>query len=256
MTRIVGAAAHGVVQANHVKATMMRRNMNLQPGQAIVQADRVTKQVASPRGDLVILEDVSLTVAQGESLAIVGVSGSGKSTLLGLLAGLDVPSRGGVRLLGVDLEAVNHDERAAVRAGRVGFVFQNFQLLASLTALENVLLPLELLATGNEADARAVLGRVGLEDRLDHYPSQLSGGEQQRVAIARAFAGNPQILFADEPTGNLDNKTGRQIIDLLFELNRENGTTLIMVTHDPELGARCQRHVQLEAGRLVDGESL
>ncbi|MDH3639421.1 MAG: ATP-binding cassette domain-containing protein, partial [Gammaproteobacteria bacterium] len=207
----------------------------------------------SPRGELTILEDVSLSIERGQSLAIVGVSGSGKSTLLGLLAGLDVPSRGRVSLLGIDLGKVDHDDRAALRAGRVGFVFQDFQLLASLTALENVLLPLELLDTGDEAAARTVLERVGLEDRIDHYPSQLSGGEQQRVAIARAFAGEPEILFADEPTGNLDNKTGRQIIELLFKLNQENGTTLVMVTHDPELGARCQRHLELEAGRLTAG---
>ncbi|MDH3282625.1 MAG: ATP-binding cassette domain-containing protein [Gammaproteobacteria bacterium] len=227
--------------------------MEIEPGRIIVQADRVTKRVAGPRGELTILEDVSLSIARGQSLAIVGVSGSGKSTLLGLLAGLDVPTRGRVTLLGVDLTRVDHDERAGLRAGRVGFVFQNFQLLASLTALENVLLPLELLDIGDEAAARTVLQRVGLKDRLDHYPSQLSGGEQQRVALARAFAGAPEVLFADEPTGNLDNKTGRQIIDLLFQLNQENGTTLVMVTHDRELGIRCQRHLQLDAGRLTAG---
>ncbi len=218
-----------------------------------MQAERVTKQVTGPQGQLTILEDVSLSIDRGQSLAIVGVSGSGKSTLLGLLAGLDVPTRGRVTLLGVDLALVDHDERARLRAGRVGFVFQNFQLLASLTALENVLLPLELLDVGDESTARAVLDRVGLADRIQHYPAQLSGGEQQRVAIARAFAATPEILFADEPTGNLDNKTGRQIIDLLFRLNRENGTTLVMVTHDPDLGARCESRLELDAGRLTSG---
>jgi putative ABC transport system ATP-binding protein len=219
---------------------------------AIVQAEALTKQVQSPEGMLTILSDVSITVRRGETLAVVGVSGSGKSTLLGLLAGLDVPTAGRVILDGTDLNQASEDERARVRAGRIGFVFQNFQLLPSLTAIENVMLPLEL--TGRplpEQEARSGLTRVGLADRMAHYPSQLSGGEQQRVAIARAFATNPQILFADEPTGNLDEKTGGRIIDLLFDLNRERDTTLILVTHDRAIGIRCDRRLELSAGRLL-----
>jgi putative ABC transport system ATP-binding protein len=185
-------------------------------------------------------------------LAIVGASGSGKSTLLGLLAGLDLPSEGSIRLAGRSLTALNEDGRAALRARHVGFVFQSFQLLANLTALENVMLPLEL---AGEVDARtpakAILERVGLTHRLKHYPRQLSGGEQQRVALARAFVTAPRILFADEPTGNLDSRTGQHIIDLLFELNREKNTTLVLVTHDEALASRCARLIHLEAGRIV-----
>ena len=217
----------------------------------IVRAERLGKQVVSPEGTLVILDDISFGIARGESVAVVGASGSGKSTLLGLLAGLDAPSRGRVWLAGVDLGGLDEDGRALLRAQRVGFVFQSFQLLTGLTALENVLLPLEL---AGQPDARRqaleLLERVGLQARARHYPSQLSGGEQQRVAIARAFAGSPAVLFADEPTGNLDQKTGHRIIELLFALNREQGTTLILVTHDPELAAYCDRVLELDDGRL------
>jgi putative ABC transport system ATP-binding protein len=215
-------------------------------------ADQLGKQVSSPEGRLAILSDVSLEIGGGESVAIVGESGAGKSTLLALLAGLDEPTSGAVRLAGNELTALDEDGRAAVRARHVGFVFQSFHLLPSLTALENVMLPLELI--GRE-DARAaaalVLSRVGLAERVGHYPRQLSGGEQQRVAIARAFVTKPDVLFADEPTGNLDAKTGERIIELLFELNAATGTTLVLVTHDQELAARCDRVIQLAAGRIV-----
>lgn len=224
--------------------------------ESIVTAERVGKQVEVTGGTLTILEDVSFNVGAGESLAIVGVSGSGKSTLLGLLAGLDLPSSGRITLAGEELNALDEDGRARLRGQKVGFVFQTFQLLPGLTALENVMLPLEL--AGNEAaaaQATALLERVGLGQRLDHYPKQLSGGEQQRVAIARAFAGDPALLFADEPTGNLDAATGARIIDLLFDLNTERGTTLILVTHDDKLAARCNRRLHLNAGRVVADES-
>jgi putative ABC transport system ATP-binding protein len=185
-------------------------------------------------------------------VAIVGASGSGKSTLLGLLAGLDVPSDGTVTLDGQPLSALDEDGRARVRGAKVGFVFQSFQLLPSLTALENVMLPLELRGDADaEGPARAILGQVGLGERLSHYPRQLSGGEQQRVALARAFVTRPAVLFADEPTGNLDTQTGQSIIDLLFRLNREAGTTLVLVTHDEHLASRCDRILRLDAGRLV-----
>ncbi|KZS23009.1 ABC transporter ATP-binding protein [Wohlfahrtiimonas chitiniclastica] len=211
-----------------------------------------TVQATEP---LTILQDITFRVQQGESLAIVGSSGSGKSTLLGLLAGLDTVSTGSITLAGFELQTLNEDERAALRAQHVGFVFQSFQLLDSLTALENVMLPLELKG---QKDARtraaALLERVGLKARLNHYPKQLSGGEQQRVAIARAFAAEPAILFADEPTGNLDTKTGASIIELLFELNDSLGTTLILVTHEARLAERCEHRIQIEAGRLVHEE--
>lgn len=211
-----------------------------------------TVQTTEP---LTILQDITFRVQQGESLAIVGSSGSGKSTLLGLLAGLDTVSTGSITLAGFELQTLNEDERAALRAQHVGFVFQSFQLLDSLTALENVMLPLELKG---QKDARTkatqLLERVGLKARLNHYPKQLSGGEQQRVAIARAFAAEPAILFADEPTGNLDTKTGASIIELLFELNDSLGTTLILVTHEARLAERCEHRIQIEAGRLVDEE--
>ncbi|MCC9001504.1 MAG: ABC transporter ATP-binding protein [Candidatus Competibacter sp.] len=217
----------------------------------IVQTECLSKRVVSPEGPLVILDDISFGIACGESVAVVGASGSGKSTLLGLLAGLDTPSDGRVWLAGVDLSDLDEDGRALLRAQRVGFVFQSFQLLAGLTALENVMLPLEL---AGQPDARRqaleLLERVGLKTRARHYPAQLSGGEQQRVAIARAFAGNPTVLFADEPTGNLDQKTGHRIVELLFALNREQGTTLVLVTHDPELAAYCDRILELDDGRL------
>lgn len=218
----------------------------------VVQAQNLGKQISSPEGLLTILENISFSVNQGEAVAIVGVSGSGKSTLLGLLAGLDTPSTGTASLDGKNLGELDEDGRAALRAQRVGFVFQSFQLLPSLTALENTMLPLEL-AGGTDAREQAmqILERVGLSERVNHYPNQLSGGEQQRVAIARAFASSPKILFADEPTGNLDQKTGDRIIELLFSINRERDTTLILVTHDKELASHCDRILELEAGRLI-----
>jgi len=219
---------------------------------ALLRADALTKQVSSPEGTLTILDRVSLSVARGETLAITGPSGSGKSTLLALLAGLDAPTSGQVFLDGVELSALDEDGRAEARARGVGFVFQSFHLLPGLTALENVMLPLEL-ADRADADpaARAVLGEVGLAARVGHYPNQLSGGEQQRVAIARAFAAGPSLLFADEPTGNLDAVTGARVADLLFDLNARAGTTLVIVTHDARLAARCARSVALAAGRVA-----
>ena len=219
---------------------------------AIVRATGLTKQVDTGRNRLTILEAVDLEVAAGEAVAILGASGSGKTTLLGLLAGLDVPSRGQVLLDGIDLAGLDEDGRAALRRRLVGFVFQSFQLLPALTALENVMLPLELGGVASARDtAASLLARVGLGQRTDHYPRQLSGGEQQRVAIARAFAGNPRLLFADEPTGNLDSATGEEIINLMFDLNREQHTTLLLVTHDERLAARCGRRLRLAAGRVV-----
>jgi len=218
----------------------------------VLKAQRLGKQVSSPEGALTILADVDLEIPPGESVAIVGPSGAGKSTLLALLAGLDEPSTGNVWLNGTQLDSLDEDGRAAVRAAHVGFVFQSFHLIPSLTALENVMLPIEL---ANEPDARlkarAVLEQVGLARRLGHYPRQLSGGEKQRVAIARAFVTQPTLLFADEPTGNLDGQTGKRIIDLLFELNSQASTTLVLVTHDQELATRCNRILHIDAGRLV-----
>ena len=217
----------------------------------LLEARSLTKKVTSPEGELTILDDVSLGVGRGESAAIVGPSGAGKSTLLALLAGLDVPTSGQVWLNGVEIFNLDEDGRAALRNREVGFVFQSFHLLPSLTALENVLLPLELSGVENAtATARAALVRVGLEPRLRYYPKQLSGGEKQRVAIARAFVGPPKLLFADEPTGNLDNRTGKLILDLLFELNAAAGTTLVLVTHDLEAAGRCDRLLELVGGRL------
>lgn len=217
-----------------------------------MQAEDLGKQVASPEGDLVILEDINFSILEGETIAIIGVSGSGKSTLLGLMAGLDVPTSGRILLDGVDLGALDEDGRARMRSQRVGFVFQSFQLLPGLTALENVMLPLELAGRRDPlSEARERLAEVGLDHRLHHYPGQLSGGEQQRVAIARAFAGNPRLLFADEPTGNLDQKTAQQIIDLLFRLNRERGATLALVTHDPAIADHCARSLTLAGGRIA-----
>jgi putative ABC transport system ATP-binding protein len=221
----------------------------------IVSASRLTRQVAAAGNPLVILEDVSFDIGDGETVAIVGASGSGKTTLLGLLAGLDQPSSGRVVLAGEALDQLDEDGRAALRARVVGFVFQSFQLLPSLTALENVMLPLELAGVpGARATSAELLERVGLDHRGGHYPRQLSGGEQQRVAIARAFAGPPRLLFADEPTGNLDAATGAGIADLMFELNRERGTTLVLVTHDEALARRCGRRLRLAGGRLVADE--
>jgi putative ABC transport system ATP-binding protein len=219
---------------------------------ALVEAIGLTKSVQGPGGRLDILKGVELAVEPSEAVAILGASGSGKSTLLGLLAGLDLPSGGEVRLLSESLGRLEEDDRARLRAGRVGFVFQSFQLLPALTALENVMLGLEL--GGHPGDARSLaldaLERVGLSARVAHYPSQLSGGEQQRVAIARAFAPNPRVLFADEPTGNLDQVTGEQIIGLLFALKEASGTALVMVTHDVELAGRCDRRLFLRDGVL------
>ena len=210
------------------------------------------KQVSSPEGTLTILDDVDLAVRAGESVAVVGASGAGKSTLLALLAGLDEPSAGEVWLDGTELSALDEDGRAAARARHVGFVFQSFHLVPSLTALENVMLPLELAGHRDaRSTAREVLGKVGLAGRTGHYPRQLSGGEQQRVAIARAFVTSPTVLFADEPTGNLDTATGARVVQLLFDLNKASGTTLVLVTHDRELAARCDRMIEIDAGRLV-----
>jgi len=223
---------------------------------SILNARNLSKVVTSAEGELVILDDLSLSLDQGDSLAIVGTSGSGKSTLLGLLAGLDLPSSGEVRLAGHLLGALNEDERARVRAEHVGFVFQSFQLLDSLNALEDVMLPLELHGRRDaQQRARDLLERVGLGARLHHYPRQLSGGEQQRVAVARAFAAEPDVLFADEPTGNLDSHTGANITELLFELNRERGTTLVLVTHDERLAQRCHNLLRLEGGRQLVAET-
>jgi putative ABC transport system ATP-binding protein len=223
--------------------------------QPIVRAVALSKQVETGRNRLTILEDVSFEIAAGEAVAILGASGSGKTTLLGLLAGLDVPTSGQVLIDGTDLATLDEDGRASLRRRMVGFVFQSFQLLPALTALENVMLPMELAGSSSAREtALGLLTRVGLAERLHHYPRQLSGGEQQRVAIARAFAGPPRLLFADEPTGNLDSATGEEIVNLMFDLNRERDTTLLLVTHDERLAARCSRRLQLAAGRLLDGQ--
>jgi putative ABC transport system ATP-binding protein len=222
----------------------------------MIEVRNVSKQVVTTEGTLRILDQINLSVADGETIAIVGSSGSGKSTLLGILAGLDLPSEGSVSLNGKNITAMDEEGRAAVRAKDVGFVFQSFHLLPGLTALENVALPLELNGDVKALEtARYYLERVGLDHRTTHYPRQLSGGEQQRVAVARAFACRPTILFADEPTGNLDTGTGQIINDLLFDLNREEGTTLVLVTHEMNLAARCNRTLQLHAGREASAEN-
>jgi len=218
---------------------------------SLLQVRNLSKRVTTADGELTLLSEIEFNIGQGEAVAVVGPSGSGKSTLLGLLAGLDVPSEGQVLVDGTDLFTLDEDGRAALRAARMGFVFQSFQLLANLTALENVLLPLELFGRADAEDvARRVLERVGLAARLNHFPRQLSGGEQQRVAIARAFAPQPQLLLADEPTGSLDVATGERVVDLLFALKQEHGSTLILVTHDERLAARCDRSLALDAGRI------
>jgi len=219
--------------------------------QAAIEVEGLSKRVSDAGGELTILDDVAFSVAKGESVAITGASGSGKSTLLGLLAGLDVPTQGRVRLLGKEIFEFNEDARAQFRAAHVGFVFQSFQLLPNLTALENVMLPLELAGKPAEQAARQVLTEVGLAHRFNHYPSTLSGGEQQRVSIARAFITQPALLFADEPTGSLDVVTGARIIDLMFSLHKEHGTTLVLVTHDQDLARRCERSIEIHAGRLA-----
>lgn len=220
--------------------------------QPVLRASELTKKVSSPEGELTILDHADLQIRGGESVAILGPSGAGKSTLLSLLAGLDLPTAGQVWVNGHELTALDEDGRAAVRAQQVGFVFQSFHLVPALTALENVMLPLEL-AGRREArrEARAALEEVGLGPRVGHYPRQLSGGERQRVAIARAFVGSPSVLFADEPTGNLDSRTGGKIADLLFRLNAERGTTLVLVTHDRALADRCDRQLEMDAGRIL-----
>lgn len=226
---------------------------NMTEPSSLLAARALTKKVTSPEGELTILDDASLTVNRGETAAIVGPSGAGKSTLLALLAGLDEPTSGQVWLDGVELTALDEDGRAQLRNRQVGFIFQSFHLLPSLTALENVLLPLELSGgSGGLVDrAREALSQVGLEPRLHHYPRQLSGGEKQRVAIARAFVTGPSLLFADEPTGNLDNLTGERVLNLLFELNAAASTTLVLVTHDLAAADRCDRIFEMAAGRIV-----
>src|SRR5262245_26485616 len=251
----------GAEAAAPAKASSAANSIVLMPDfpQSIVEATGLSKVVALTNGapgasQLVILQDISLKVMPGEAVAIVGASGSGKSTLLGLLAGLDTPSSGAVRLDGADLFALDEDGRAALRAKLLGFVFQSFQLLPALNALENVMLPLELAGEPGAADsAREMLARVGLSERLRHYPKTLSGGEQQRVALARAFVTRPKLLLADEPTGNLDAATGAGVIDLMFELNAQARTTLLLVTHDEAIASRCARKIRLVAGR-IEGE--
>jgi len=227
------------------------RDMNSN-GSVVLRVDGLTKKVSSPEGELTILEDITFAVHAAEMLAIIGVSGAGKSTLLALMAGLDEATAGHVWVNGVDLTALDEDGRAALRNEQVGFVFQSFHLLPSLTAVENVLLPLELAGReGAREAARRALDQVGLQHRREHYPRQLSGGEKQRVAIARAFVTQPAILFADEPTGNLDTRTGERVMELLFDLNHATGTTLVLVTHDERMARRCHRTIELDSGRLV-----
>ncbi|MEK7778926.1 MAG: ABC transporter ATP-binding protein [Pseudomonadota bacterium] len=226
--------------------------INKDDQESILSVHALTKQVGTGDTHLTILQDIHLQINSGETVAIIGASGSGKSTLLALLAGLDLPTSGKVYLDQVDIFLLDEDQRAALRSKVLGFVFQSFQLLPALTALENVMLPLELANTDQASEkARQLLARVGLMQRLHHYPKQLSGGEQQRVAIARAFVTMPKLLLADEPTGNLDAETGEQIIDLMFELNREQGTTLVLVTHDETLSQRCSRQIRLSHGKIV-----
>lgn len=218
----------------------------------MLEAHQLSKEVSSPEGTLTILRDVSFGIMAGETIAVVGPSGAGKSTLLALLAGLDLPTRGHVDLNGANLSNLDEDGRAILRAESVGFVFQSFHLVPSLNALENVMLPLELASHANAREAaRNIIDKVGLADRWSHYPAQLSGGEKQRVAIARAFATEPAVLFADEPTGNLDSRTGANIMELMFDLNRSSSTTLILVTHDHSLAERCERVLALDSGKLV-----
>ncbi len=218
-----------------------------------IEVTALTKKVSDASGELTILDDIHFTVQASDTLALVGASGSGKSTLLGLLAGLDTPTSGSVRIEGIDIFSLDEDGRAAMRRAHLGFVFQSFQLLSHLTAIENVMLPLELRGDADAtAKAEAMLGRVGLQQRLQHYPKYLSGGEQQRVALARAFVTRPPLLLADEPTGSLDAATGEAIIELMFELNREQHSTLVLVTHDLAMAARCARQLTIAAGRLVD----
>ncbi|MGI9218022.1 MAG: ABC transporter ATP-binding protein [Hydrogenophaga sp.] len=227
--------------------------MTAAPHEPMITVQHVFKSVSDATGALDILRDIHFSLARGETAAIVGASGSGKSTLLSIIAGLDTPSKGTVHIDGADLFALDEDQRAALRAQKVGFVFQSFQLLANLTALENVMLPLELAGRRDaRSAATAMLQRVGLGERLGHYPKVLSGGEQQRVALARAFVVQPAVLLADEPTGSLDFATGERVMELMFELNREQGTTLVLVTHDRGIAARCERRITIEAGRATE----
>lgn len=230
---------------------LRRMNTSTENSESALRALDLSKQVSSPEGPLTILDNVSLDIHHGESVAIVGASGAGKSTLLGLLAGLDVPSEGKIWLAGTEITSLDEDGRAALRADSVGFVFQSFHLISSLTALENVMLPLELAGVDHAAEAALqAIRTVGLEPRKGHYPHQLSGGEKQRVAIARAFVVSPAVLFADEPTGNLDQNTGETIVNLLFRLNDDTRTTLVLVTHDLDLAARCDRVLHMDTGRI------
>lgn len=223
----------------------------------ILEVQNLVKKFKTGKKDLVVLDDISFSIEEKSSIAVVGPSGSGKTTLLGLCAGLDLPSSGIVSLVGIKLNALDEDDRAYVRNRNVGFVFQNFQLLSTLTAIENVMIPLELRGEkGILNKAKEVLDRVGLGDRMTHYPSQLSGGEQQRVAIARAFISSPKILFADEPTGNLDEETAKTVTDLLFKINREEGTTLVLVTHNLQLAENTNRILQLKGGKLISDQHL
>jgi putative ABC transport system ATP-binding protein len=254
--RATSAVSQAVERQNNalsnrvLTASNPERDMSI--AEPVLKAEQITKQVSSPEGTLTILAEVNLAIAAGETAAIVGTSGAGKSTLLAVLAGLDEPSSGRVWLNGNDLTALDEDGRAAVRARHVGFVFQSFHLVPSLTALENVMLPLELAGQPNaRKSATDALASVGLGTRRTHYPRQLSGGEQQRVAIARAFVARPALLFADEPTGNLDTTTGARVIELLFEMNRAAQTTLVVVTHDLNVAQRCARMIRIEAGRIV-----
>ena len=255
----VGASAPCAVAVTNKKTKVRYRRMETQSpdNTAVLQAHGISKQVSSPEGGLTILSEVSFRISAGESVAVVGPSGAGKSTLLALLAGLDLPTTGHVTLNGSNLGELDEDGRARLRADNVGFVFQSFHLVPSLNALENVMLPLELAGAANAREAsHAIIDEVGLSDRWRHYPAQLSGGEKQRVAIARAFATEPAVLFADEPTGNLDARTGLNIMDLMFELNHTSSTTLILVTHNVSLAERCDRILSLDAGLLVSDSAV
>ena len=239
------------------KVRILRMSENLSSKEAVLAADNVSKQVSSPEGTLTILSEVSFAIDRGDSVAVVGASGAGKSTLLALLAGLDLPTSGEIWLDSNNLTNLDEDGRAAVRAASVGFVFQSFHLVPSLNALENVMLPLELAGKSEPRKAAdEIMQKVGLGERWSHYPSQLSGGEKQRVAIARAFATEPAVLFADEPTGNLDSQTGDNVVELMFELNHTSSTTLVLVSHDQALANRCNRILGLDAGRLVTDERV
>lgn len=253
MSTVGGSARHtGAASNTTIKAIILSMENQSTGGDTVLAAHSVSKEVSSPEGSLTILDDVSFNISAGESIAVVGPSGAGKSTLLALLAGLDLPTKGHVVLNGANLSELDEDGRARIRAKSVGFVFQSFHLVPSLNALENVMLPLEL-AGGEDARgaSREIIDKVGLGDRWSHYPAQLSGGEKQRVAIARAFATEPAVLFADEPTGNLDSRTGSNIMQLMFDLNRSSSTTLVLVTHDLSLAERCDRILSLDTGRLV-----